>query len=99
MIKRLYRDYEVTLNFEASREDKQLFVLATMYENATLKQVDNSLIDLIAGLEAAGHVITMAEISYVDVDGSRKLPNTMFLSLTKIPQGITKTEVKNGQIN
>ena len=96
MIKRLYRDYEVTLHFEASREDKQLFVLLTMYENATLKQVDNSLIDLIAGLEAAGHIITMAEISYVDVDGCKKLPNTMFLSLMKIPQGITKTEVKNG---
>lgn len=96
MIKRLYRDYEVTLHFEASREDKQLFVLLTMYENATLKQVDNSLINLIAELEAAGHIMTMAEISYIDVDGSRKLPNTMFLSLMKIPQGITKTEVKNG---
>lgn len=96
MIKRVYRAYEVTLHFEASREDKQLFVLATMYEHATLKQVDNSLIDLIAGLEAAGHIITMAEISYVDVDGCKKLPNTMFLALMKIPQGITRTEVKNG---
>ena len=93
MNKRLYRDYEVTLHFEASREDKQLFVLLTMYENATLKQVDNSLINLIAGLEAAGHIMTMAEISYLDVDGWKKLPNTMFLSLTKIPQGITRTEV------
>ena len=96
MIKRIYRDYEVTLHFEASREDKQLFVLATMYEHATLKQVDNSLIDLIEGLEVAGHIITMTEISHVDVDGCRKLPNTMFLSLMKIPQGITKTEDKNG---
>lgn len=94
MIKRIYRDYEVTLHFEASREDKQLFVLATMYENATLKQVDNSLLDLIVGLEAAGHIMTMAEILYIDVDGCKKLPNTMFLSLMKIPQGITKTEVK-----
>lgn len=94
MIKRIYRDYEVTLHFEASREDKQLFVLTTMYENATLKQVDNSLIDLIAGLEAAGHVMTMAEISFIDVVGCKKLPNTMFLSLMKIPAGITRTEVK-----
>lgn len=92
MKKILTRDYEVTLHFEASREDKQLFILTTMYENATLKRVDNSLIDLIAGLEAAGHIMTMAEISYVDVDGSRKLPNTMFLALMKIPAGITKTE-------
>lgn len=94
MIKRVYRDYEVNIHFEASRENKQLFVLMTMYENATLKQVDNSLIDLIAGLEAAGHVITMAEISHVDVDGCRKLPNTMFLSLMKIPGPVTKGTLK-----
>lgn len=91
MKKILTRDYEVNLHFEASREDKQLFILKTMYENVTLKQVDNSLMSLIADLEAVGHVMTMAEISYVDVDGCKKLPNTMFLSLMKIPQGITKS--------
>lgn len=96
MKKILTRDYEVTLHFEASRENKQLFVLSTMYEKATLKQVDNSLLDLIAGLEASGHIITMAEILLVDVDGWQKLPNTMFLALMKIPAGITRSE---GQIN
>lgn len=94
MIKRVYRDYEVTLHFEASRENKHLFVLATMYEHATLRQVDNSLMDLIAGLEEAGHVITMAEISHVDVDGCKKLPNTMFLSLMKIPGPVIKGTLK-----
>ena len=83
----LKRNYEIILHYEWSKEDKQLFILMTMYEQMSLKQLDNSLLKVIGDLHYNQHVVTMAEVKIAGTDNI--VANSTFLSLMNIPGPIT----------
>ena len=93
-MKILKRDYDIDIHYEASKEDKQLFLLFTRFEGVSLKQLDASLNVLRLQIEAAGHIITMAEVR--KADSTEQLTNMMFTSLRDIPEGIIKGGLTNG---
>ena len=83
----LKRNYEIILHYEWSKENKQLFILMTMYEQMSLKQLDNSLLNIVSDLRYNEHVLTMAEVRIAGTNNI--VANSTFTSLMDIPGPIT----------
>lgn len=83
----LKRDYELIIHFEESKEVKQLLVLKTMFENVSLRQLDESISGIIQILHECGCSITCAQVILAGTN--EPVTNRAFLSLKNYPEPIT----------
>ena len=88
----LTRDYILNIHFEESKEVKQLYVMETMFEHVSLRQLDESISGIIQILHANGCSITCAQVT--NASTNEPLTNRMFLSLKNYPEPITKGTLK-----
>ena len=89
----LSNDYIVYISFDASKEDKQFFSLATMYEHVSLRELDNSIKLVLSVLDRTGCQVKCAEVRNANTGDI--MINKMFLSLMNIPEPVTRS-IKNG---
>lgn len=83
----LKRDYIITLHVEPVGI-RQLYVLQTMYEQLSIRQLDYTLEVLLRDLDHAGMRPTCAEVTLAN--NNERIANTTFMSLMNIPEPVTK---------
>ncbi|MBO5809672.1 MAG: hypothetical protein J6R32_02470 [Bacteroidales bacterium] len=72
-----------------------LIIMSIVYENLSLKELDNSIKLTLDDLMHRGFTITMADVE-VENQQHTHLPNTNFLSLKDIPGPVIKGVLKPG---
>lgn len=88
----LKRDYILNIHFEESKEVKQLYVMQTMFEKVSLRQLDESISGIIQILHENGCSITCAQVTLASIN--EPLTNKMFLSLKNYPEPVTNGILK-----
>lgn len=84
----LKRTYFLHLHIKMSPDDMSLIFLTKVYENLSLRELDNSIKLDMDELKVRGFTITMAEVVVNNLDHEH-LTNRCLLSLKDIPEPVT----------
>lgn len=84
----LKRTYFLHLHIKMYPDDMSLIFLTKVYENLSLRELDNSIKLDLDELKARGFTITMAEVVVNNLDNEH-LTNRCLLSLKDIPEPVT----------
>ena len=89
----LKRTYFLQLHIKMYPDDMSLIFLTKVYENLSLRELDNSIKLDLDELRSRGFTITMAEVVVHNLENEH-LTNRCLLSLKDIPEPITKGILK-----
>lgn len=89
----LKRTYFLHLHIKLSPDDMSLIFLTKVYENLSLRELDNSIKLDLDELKARGFTITMADVEVNNLDHEH-LTNRCLLSLKDIPEAVTSGILK-----
>ena len=89
----LKRTYFLHLHIKMYPDDMRMIILSIIYENLSLRELDNSMKLDLDELRSRGFTITMAEVVVYNLDNEH-LTNRCLLSLKDIPEPITKGILK-----
>ena len=84
----LKRTYYLHLHLRFSPDDMRMIILSIVYENLSLRELDNSMKLDLDELRSRGFLITMADVE-VENEKHEHLPNTQFMSLMYMSAPVT----------